>query len=84
MYVLKGRNIETLATVYYTGRAGNLWTSDKKAEAFLYASYEGAKRKVYRFNRTTRLHKILWMVDYQNESDAHNAGAAAMSDEMCG
>lgn len=49
------------AEVFYTGRAGEYWTSDVRADAFDYSSLEWARTKAKNFNRMVDIHGV-WFV----------------------
>ena len=83
-FIIQGRHMQTMERVYYTGRASTYWTSPNKADAFTYDSETLADRKAREFNRVGALHKITWTAAYASDDDAHAAGAAAMSAEICG
>lgn len=51
------------ASQFYTGRAGDAWTSANVAEAFSYASRAEAERKAALFNRSTVLHGLTFSVE---------------------
>lgn len=87
MFIIKVRDMATMQTFYYTGKAGepgtnSFWLSDRRGEAFVYAGEGEATRKCNSFQRQHP--KDVWMVEHVNRDDAHAAGAAAMSEEMCG
>jgi len=56
-YILKGRNKATGATVYWTGRAGDLYSSPEIAEAFA-CGREYAERRMLSMNNS--LAAIKW------------------------
>ena len=47
--------------VYYTGKAGDGWISDKMKDAFIGYSLEGARNKAKNFNQMTAVHGIHWI-----------------------
>ena len=84
MFIILGRNIRTMARVYYTGRAGDGWLSERRADAFTYATETEANRKARMFTRNQRLHGCTFWTDHADPADAHAAGARAMSEDACG
>jgi hypothetical protein len=82
MFIVQARDMKSMRLHYYTGRAGSGWLSENRAEAFVYSGEGEANRKVAMFNRQYR--DKVFMSAYANPDDAHAAGAARMSDDMCG
>lgn len=65
-YVIRG--VSAAGTVqYYTGRAGDRWLSPSIAEAFGYASLEGARRKAMNMNRMSKIHGVWFTVPWIRE-----------------
>ncbi len=60
-YMLKGIP-RSGNSVYYTGRAGELWISILPRKAFEYETREAAQRKAAQFNVMTPIHGITWSV----------------------
>jgi hypothetical protein len=93
-FIIKTRDMKTMKVFYYTGRAGaagtdSFWLSETRAAAFVYATAGEAIRKsrVFQHQHPRNLGTggaAVWMVEHANPADAHAAGAAAMSQEMCG
>ena len=81
-FIVKARNFRTLQLMFYTGRAGTGWISDKLSEAFIYSTESEAGRKRAQFQRQYPMHT--WMYDCASPDDRHNEGVAAMSREACG
>lgn len=81
-YIIQARALSNLKAHFYTGRAGAGWLGDNRAEAFVYGRPEYAERQARQFAKRHRAY--VWSVTYASDADAHNAGAAAMSAEMCG
>ena len=44
--------------VFWTGRAGDLWVSEDRSEAFAGLSIEGGRRQATKFNAFTELHGL--------------------------
>lgn len=94
MFIVKTRDMKTMKVFYYTGKAGSagtdsFWLSEKRGDAFVYATAGEAERKARLFQRQYPRNlgsggAAVWMTEYANPADAHAAGAAAMSREMCG
>lgn len=82
MFIVQCRDMATMRLSYYTGRAGAGWLSSNRGDAFAYATEGEAKRKMDMFRRQHP--RMAWMAAHANPDDAHAAGAAAMSQEMCG
>lgn len=81
MYIVEGRDMKTMRRVYYTGRAGAGWLSERRSEAFCYATEAEAELKARLFKRQ---HRSPFWATFANPDDAHAAGARAMSEEACG
>ncbi len=81
-FIVTGRNMTTMQRVFYTGRAGSGFVSSNQADAFTYRTGEEAERKARMLSRGQTMH--VFYAAYANPDDAHAAGAAAMSAEMCG
>jgi hypothetical protein len=79
--VIKACSIRGTA-VYYTGKIGEELVSANIEHAARYAVPRDAERVVRRLQRQHP--RLTWMTDYRYPEDAHAAGAAAMSQEMCG
>lgn len=56
-YILRGVTSKG-AEVFFTGRAGQGWTSADKAEAFAYGSQEAAARKAGMHNAYCAIHGV--------------------------
>ena len=94
MYVVTVRDMNTMKEFFYTGRAGaagteSFWLSEKRGDAFAYATEGEAERKRAQFQGQYPRNLgsggvAVWMVKHATDADAHAAGAAAMSQEMCG
>lgn len=82
MFIVTGRNMTTMQRVYYTGRAGAGFVSMERADAFTYATGSEAERKARNLSRGHTMN--VFYAAYANPDDAHAAGAAAISQEMCG
>lgn len=48
--------------VWYTGKAGSAFVGKERAEAFVYESLEGARRRAMMLNRGMELHGWYFMV----------------------
>lgn len=82
MYIIQARALNNLQAFFYTGRAGSGWLDTDRAEAFRYDHAGYAQKQARAFARRHRAY--IWSVAYATSADAHAAGAAAMSAEMCG
>lgn len=56
-------NLRTACGKFYTGKAGDGWTSADKAEAFGYAGRGEADRKAAQFNKASALHGLTFSVE---------------------
>lgn len=93
-FIVKTRDMQTMKVFYYTGRAGaagteSFWLSEQRSVAFVYTTEQEANRKCRLFQRQYPRNlgsggAAVWMIEHANRDDAHAAGAAAMSEEMCG
>lgn len=79
--VIKARSTQG-AALYYTGKSGEALLSANIENAARYAVPRDADRVVRRLQRQHP--RLTWMTDYRYPEDAHAAGAAGMSEEMCG
>lgn len=79
-FIVKVRDMNTTRLSYYTGRAGTGWLSEKRADAFVYATEGEADRKRAMFQRSH--FKMPWMIEHANPADAHCAGARGMSADL--
>jgi hypothetical protein len=55
-YIIRGLNHDGSETRYYTGRAGKLWLSPERSEAFKYSEKFHAQTKAKNFNRMEPIH----------------------------
>lgn len=83
-FIIAGRNMATMARTYYTGQAGRAWLSADRADAYTYETEEQAQRHERTLTRRARMAGVVLWTTHALDSDAHAAGARAMSEEACG